>query len=315
MLAFAWRPGTQALQVVPDAVVDRHFVRELGERVAVMRRSRQRVGFFPLLPGSLEDLLEAQSVSVAILRSRPRAPELEAAQRDLVLRSLVPGGLLVQTPGAAPPPELESVAGTAPGLFVRPRPADRDDVPVPNRQRPLSVPPCRSSSTLPPPPSRPEIRGFLDRAALLAEGGSIDDALQLVGLALRLDPNSPRAFLLRSQLSLASASIESALDDLRRLLFLAPACRLARYWYAVALGAARETERAVAQITELERHLQGADDDEVLEDERTTVAKLRHAAQVVRQSCAERVRLRQAAEIETIDPHDTISVEDGAPNG
>jgi predicted Zn-dependent protease len=90
--------------------------------------------------------------------------------------------------------------------------------------------------------------------------------------------------LMRAQLQLADAQTDAALEDLRRLLFIQPGHRVARYWYSVVLRSLGRAAQAVAQLRELERRLASATSDEVLEDGKTKAAELLSAAAWLRSS-------------------------------
>jgi hypothetical protein len=68
------------------------------------------------------------------------------------------------------------------------------------------------------------------------------------------------------------------MEDLRRVLFINPEHRIARYWYAVVLQRLGRTPHVFAQLRELERRLAGTDAQVVLEDGHTTSGDLLSAA-------------------------------------
>ena len=84
------------------------------------------------------------------------------------------------------------------------------------------------------------------------------------------------ALVLRAQIHLAAERFESAAEDLRRAVFLAPQSWQARYWYVVALQASRR-QGLSAQIRELTRQLEERTDEEVLVDGVTRVGELKRA--------------------------------------
>ncbi|MBN2191351.1 MAG: hypothetical protein JW751_00925 [Polyangiaceae bacterium] len=274
------------LRGVRDRIVRRHFERVEAGHYAIAQTHRRRVEFHHATPEEMADRLPSGSVVVALCR----CAKDEHAREDWTLRHrviagrLAPGGFLVQEP-TDPSPDpflLEGWGEPQNGIFVKRGPPPREVPSLPCRDRPLSVRPECSISTIPSPPQRDETRARLAGAAELGERGEIDGALLLATEALRLEPNDPLSYLVRAQLQLAGGSVEGALDDLRRLLFLAPNCRLARYWYVLALRAARRYASARVQLEELQHHLGDADDAELVEDEITTVGDLRLALATMR---------------------------------
>lgn len=267
------------LRGVRRSIVRRHFQREERGRYAIHPRHRARLELHRADVHDLALLLPAGSVLIALHRDTSADHDTEAlvSRHRLLAERLAPGGLLVQAPLAPAPTTSGSWQPLAPGVFVKGRMPFSSAPPIPSHSRPISVRPGGIASTLPPPPQQSATRGRISGAVELGQHGDIPGALSLATEALRLEPNGPLAYLVRAQLHLAGGSIEGALDDLRRLLFLAPSCRLARYWYGLALQAAQLTERASAQLEELERQLAQADDAELLEDDVSTVADLRRA--------------------------------------
>ncbi len=267
------------LRGVPEPIVQRHFERVAVDRFAVADAHREQVEF---LQGKIDPVaagLPPRSVLVALAGSAGREASAAALSRShrAIAERLVSGGFLVQQPTApAPDPSvLERWDSPEGGVFVKRVPSARSAPPIPSRERPISVRPSADLSTV---PARPRDSGHHQRlsdAAELGDRGEIDAALHLTTEALRLEPNGPLGYLVRAQLQLAGGSIEGALDDLRRLLFLAPECRLARYWYVLVLRAARMPERALVQLDQLELCLAHATDDDVLEDDIATVGDLR----------------------------------------
>ncbi len=253
-----------------------------GDNLVVAEHHRERVRIRELSLNAVGEELPESYAAVVVLDT------LDATTRAHWLphfaRRLRPGGLLALPPGVSPPADesLRPANLAGDGYFEKP-PNAADDAPaLPSRDRPLSVPPAGTASTLPPPPRSAQIRVTLEAAERLSRAGALDEAIELVGASMRLDPNVAPAYLLRAQLHLAGGSIEVALDDLRRLLFLAPACLLARYWFAVVLRAAGESERARAQLDEIEDQLGTRGDEELVEDERTTTAQLGRRVAVLR---------------------------------
>ncbi len=257
---------------VSQQLVERHFQILGTEQWAALPPTEHPAKFYACSLTEMDEVLAPHSVVVAIHRS----PEGEPSSRDLevILQHLIPGGLLVvdEQAGSTTHPLLEPIGGHIPGAFVR-RQTRRPSMPT--REQPLRVTCDSSASTLPPSTSSNEVRLLLAEATVLGHHGYVDEAFRLVDEALRRDLNGPMAYLVRAQLNLAAGSVELAIEDLRRLLFLAPTCRLGRYWCAVALRAVHEPERALAQINELERQLANVDASERLEDDTTTVAELR----------------------------------------
>jgi len=262
----------ESIRGLSRQVLDRHF-QALGTlHWAVLPRFLRPAEFHVRSPTEMDDVLGSDSVLVAIHRPRSVATALD--QIDRILTHMRPDGLLVLADDlpASVHPRLEPHSARVSGVFTK-RPTRRP--PVPTREEPTVVSSDSSVSTLPPPPSSNDVRRRLAQATVLGHHGHIEQALRLVDEALRIEPNGAHAYLVRAQLSLAVGSIEVALDDLRRLLFLAPSCRLARYWYALSLRASHQPRQALDQLQELERQLGSADDGELLEDETVTVGELR----------------------------------------
>lgn len=268
-----------ALRGVPEPIVQRHFERVAADRFAVAEAHREQAEFHE---GEIEQMaagLPPRSVLVALAgsaRGETSAAALSRIHREIADR-LVPGGFLVQPP-TAPTPDpsvLERWDASEDGVFVKRAPPARSAPPIPSRERPITVRPDAAVSTV---PARPRDAGNdqrLSDAVELSDRGEIEAALHLTTEALRLEPNGPLGYLVRAQLQLAGGSVGGALDDLRRLLFLAPECRLARYWYVLVLRAARMPERALVQLDQLELCLEHATDEDVLEDDVATVGDLR----------------------------------------
>ena len=258
----------EAVGALSAAILERHFQVLGTEHWAALSPTEHPPRFYARSPAEMGDVLASHSVVVAICRSPMAPPELEQ-----IISRLLPGGLLViDVAGPFAHPLLEPFFGHIEGVFVKRR-ARRPS--MPSREQPLRITSDSSASTLPPPASSTEVRLLLAEASVLGHHGHVDEAFRLVDEALRRDANAPMIYLVRAQLSLAAGSLELALEDLRRLLFLAPRCRLGRYWYAVALRTADQPERALAQLEELERQLAHADARDRVEDDTTTVAELR----------------------------------------
>jgi len=94
---------------------------------------------------------------------------------------------------------------------------------------------------------------------------------------------TPTAYLIRAHVSLDSGQPEAAVEDLRRVLFLRPEHRLARYWYVLALQAGGQLARAVAQGRELETILAKLAKNTLLEDGETTAGQLLEAIRFVKE--------------------------------
>ncbi len=114
-------------------------------------------------------------------------------------------------------------------------------------------------------------------ALTLADRGDLEQALQACNRRIAADPRTPAGLVLRAQIHLAADRPSEAVDDLRRALFLDPERWLTRYWYVMALQAARQSERAEGQVRELLRQLSDRPAAEVLEDGVTEVGDLRAA--------------------------------------
>jgi len=271
--------GASSLRGVPLPVVQRHFERIGGGHFAVAPNHRHRAEFPAAGGEQMAGALPPRSVLAVLLGdARRESSEFDRiGTHRVIAERLAADGLLVQPPTASPPDPswFRRSATSCPGLYVRRGPPAPSTPPVPSREKPISVRPDAAGAAGAGRPPRVENRKRLSDAAELGDRGHIEAALGLATEALRVEPNDPLGYLVRAQLQLAGGSVEGALDDLRRLLFLAPDCRLARYWYVLVLRAARMPERARVQLDHLEQQLAHVPDEELLEDDVATVGDLR----------------------------------------
>lgn len=163
---------------------------------------------------------------------------------------------------------------------------------LPRRSPPLpSAPPVRQlavqPSTRPPAPARTVLAALHSKSiSEAADAGDTKRALELACAMVEADPGSPSPYLLRGQLQLATMQVGSALEDLRRAVYLAPDNILARFWYASALQVAGEARRTLAQLSELERRIADASETDLAEDGRTPVRSLLDTVSLMRESLA-----------------------------
>ena len=134
--------------------------------------------------------------------------------------------------------------------------------PPPNR---LSAPAENTGVDRPPPANAP--------SAMTDPDGVIH---QLSEWLLR-NPTDAQAYHLRGQAHLAFPHYDLAIEDFRRVLFLAPEHKLGRYWYALALACSELFSNSAKQVEELSRQLASLAPDQLLEDGATSVRELKEA--------------------------------------
>lgn len=284
--------GDWSLRGVGPELVSRHFVEEGRGRHRVRPEYRTTIEFHHLSVLEMASRLEPGSVDVILFRNvgvylEPAANDACHAAFARVLRD---GGILIQAPtDPLPAKELfRRVERGTTSVFSR-----RGHTIVPKAPAsPLPTEPFYAelrACTLPQPErdverSLPAVHDSGARIALLGNDGRLNEALELVESLLGANPASAEAYLMRAQLQLADARIDAALEDLRRLLFMKPGHRIARYWYSVVLLGMGRTTQAVGQLRELERRLAVTDSEATLEDGRTRGADLLRAAAWLRAS-------------------------------
>ena len=310
--------GDWSLRGVEPELIGRHFAEKHPGKYRVLPAYRERIDFQHLSILEMAATLAPTSIDVVVFRNVGvyLEPSANEACHLAFARILRPNGLLVLAPtDPAPPPTVFARAergttsvycvthagtdfGARPalgGTRARTPEGAPDELPhlgaqalLPLTRRVVSerAPAGMPLGELLESPSvqqrqRPSIG---PRIAALGNTGRLDEALGLVETLVGSDPTSAKAFLLRAQLHLAGSRSDRAMDDLRRVLFLEPEHRLARYWYAVVLRGMGRTGPALAQLRELERRLGGTDGAATLEDGHTTCADLLRAAEWLRTS-------------------------------
>jgi predicted Zn-dependent protease len=97
------------------------------------------------------------------------------------------------------------------------------------------------------------------------------------------DPSSLSPYLLRGQIALAGGRNDAAVADFRRVVFLAPSHKIARFWYAGALLHDGSGTAAWKQLRELAQQLAGLPEESKLEDGETTARELSDAVIFLRE--------------------------------
>ena len=297
--------GDWSLRGVSPELIERYFSREAGGKRRVGAAYRSGIEFRHLSILETAAQLEAESVEVVLFRNV--GVYLEPAANDAChaafARILRVGGLLIQAPTDPVPPRTEfrrlerstaslygrrgpgtpagdeqvQAQGSATKGSLFPHVGPRALVPWTQqivRQQPFGAGRLEDllESPLVPPATGPDERTA--QITRLGNGGRIGEALEHVETLLEDDPTCAEGYLLRAQLHLAEKHVDRAMEDLRRVLFIAPEHRIGRYWYAVVLQRLGRTAQVLGQLRELERQLTGADAQGVLEDGQTTSGDL-----------------------------------------
>ncbi len=117
---------------------------------------------------------------------------------------------------------------------------------------------------------------------LFRSRGDLEGALAAATSFVERHPTAATGYWARARIAMGAGNAEAAVDDLRRMLFLRPEHRLARYWYVLALWAAGRVRQAIEQARVLEGLLE-ASGGALLEDDDTTARQLLDAVRFIKE--------------------------------
>lgn len=120
-------------------------------------------------------------------------------------------------------------------------------------------------------------------ALRIADMGDLASVHATIASLCAQSSTAPTGYLIRAHLSLDSGQPDAAVEDLRRVLFLRPEHRLARYWYVLALQAAGQITQAMTQGRQLKMALAQSRGDTILEDGETSTGQLLDALEFVKE--------------------------------
>ncbi len=268
--------GKWSFRGVPEDVRRRSFEYLGDETYRIHETLRSSVKFEHLAIEEMAHELGETDVAVVMFRNVGVYFDVTALDRCFkhFHRVLAPEGLLVlAATDPTPPKDLFTRVAGAVGIYQRAQRAELRQTPSASDRSIKSRAP-RSVERAPVPTLRPPPRV---EALALGNRGELLQALEAANRSVALHSTDPATFLLRGQLLLAAGRERDAIEDFRRVLFLRPDHRLARYWYVVTLHAAELPKRALSQLAELRRQLAQAPDDALLEDGSTSTRELRAA--------------------------------------
>ncbi len=268
--------GKWSFRGVPEELRKRCFERADDDKYRLHETLRGSVQFEHLAIEEAAQRFETASVHAVLFRNVGVYFDGSALERCFrqFHRVLAPDGLLVLAATDPTPPKqlFARVAGSV-GIYRRAKQAEKRPHSRALDGQPKGTSPTqtveRSPQTLRPPPKV--------EALALGDRGHLLHAIEAVNRSAAADPTDAQSFLLRGQLLLADGQAAAATEDFRRVLFLKPNHRLARYWYITTLHVSEQTKRVRAQVAELHRQLAQAPDNALLEDGTTTVRELRAA--------------------------------------
>ncbi len=256
----------------------------IRERVQFLEGTIQTI--LPRTPAGSIDVLFFRNVSIY---AEPAALVSIFHDFHRVLKS---DGLLIQSVSdVLPPPELFNLV-PSPVLGVyspqknrvaaressSPRPSSDDtyhDFAIETLRKVRSVPPVATLEE----PSKPiekanDAPNMLRAAIDWANSGNFDRAFEHLDRLLAASPENIEARFLRGKLLVANRSSQEAVNEFRKVVFLAPGHRLARYWLATTLISIALPRKAMLEFTELSRRLANVDATDVLEDGETRAEEL-----------------------------------------
>jgi chemotaxis protein methyltransferase CheR len=114
----------------------------------------------------------------------------------------------------------------------------------------------------------------MNNALKLSDRGDVTRALEITNQIIDMDSGSKDGYLLRGQIHLANMSIDKAIMDFRRVVFIDSSDKIARFWYALALQKNGAQSKALNQLDELTEQLASVSIDTLLEDGETTAGEL-----------------------------------------
>ncbi|MCC6558164.1 MAG: methyltransferase domain-containing protein [Polyangiaceae bacterium] len=315
--ARAARYGAWTFRDAPEWLKPSYFSHDGGSEWQLMDVIRRAVVFevanlvelAARLPSGALDAVLFRNVAIYL------APEVvEAAYREFH-RVLAPGGLLIVAP-ADPRPRAEHFADDgheSTSVYLR-RPEAEQEIPAepPSRRRgrgrgrsegrarapaaqaPAARAPAAQTAGAWAPaagasraaawaPAEPVEAGDAEaRAMRLGDRGDLEGALAAATSFVERHPTAATGYWARARIAMGAGNAEAAVDDLRRMLFLRPEHRLARYWYVLALWAAGRVRQAIEQARVLEGLLE-ASGGALLEDDDTTARQLLDAVRFIKE--------------------------------
>lgn len=278
-----------SLRETSSSILERYFLRRAGDTFEVDPRIRKMVTFAPLnlaedgYPAmvtntSVMDLILCRNVLMYFTR------EAQGAAAARLRMALVTGGWLVVSPVEASADLLHPlVPVNLPGsIFYRKLLASSQIEPpschreLPAADRPLPPPSVDELEHLLPLPSPvnsraevqagapPDVEALLRHARTLADQGNLEEARRVCGAAVAQDRLDPEAPLLLAAIFQEMGEIPSALEALRRTLYLSPGSAPAHFLLGSLLRRKGEHARAKRCMETVMNLLSGRPRDEVV---------------------------------------------------
>jgi chemotaxis protein methyltransferase CheR len=266
----------------PSELKKRYF-RELKDgRFEVLEELRTCVRFVNLAIEEYASTQPPATVDTIFFRNVGIYLDPRALQRtyEMFFHTLREGGLLVVT-ATDPNPPAELFQRKTDRVFSAYHPKKNIAPALPRQKsRPADThkTPHRQVEPPKPAPHRAVEKASGMRLAELGDEllgrSEFASALRAASALIEQHPASKAGYLLRARIHLANQATGDALRDLRSVVFLDPADKLARYWYIRALECAEVPTQSDNHIRELESQLKRMPAEAPLEDGHTLAGEL-----------------------------------------
>jgi chemotaxis protein methyltransferase CheR len=275
---------------LPGTLLKRYFRAREDGRFEVLQPLRTNVHF---INRSIEEFAATQPTgTVDVIFFRNVAIYLDEAtlQRtyEIFHRILREGGLLMLAPAdPRPPTELFALQSDRSISVFRPNNGNASKA-IRRKSRHADVSQKRPGKVKIPEPAPSKVSETSTGIWLaqvgdeLLERGEFATALRAASALIEQQPASKAGYLLRARIHFANEAIDAAMRDLRSVVFVDPADKIARYCYAQVLRCAGAIEQSDNQLRELELQLKRMSPEDPLEDGHTFAGELLRAVTVIR---------------------------------